>query len=82
MSDGTERSVSVLGVLREGIEALERVDAAHLEGLATRAGKAVMREGEQRAAREQYAVLGLLLSLTRRNLRLLRGERREAYGRD
>ncbi|MFZ0632947.1 MAG: hypothetical protein WA399_20675 [Acidobacteriaceae bacterium] len=82
MSDATEQPVSALAVLREAIAALAAGDAPRLEQLAARAGKAVAPAGEQRTAREQYAALGLLLALARRNLRLLRGERGRVYGKE
>jgi hypothetical protein len=76
-----ERPPSILTVLREGIAALAQVDAPCLERLLTQAGAARMPEDEQAAAGEACAALDLLLVLTRRNLRLLRGERDTMYGR-
>lgn len=73
---------SVLSVLRTAIAALARADAPQLERLAAEAGQAILPAEERNAAREQYAALGLLLGLTRRNLRLLRGERVALYGRN
>ena len=77
---GTE-SASALATLREGIAALAQADAPRLERLLAQAADAVMPEEEGTAAREQHAALGLLLALTRRNLRMLRGERGAQYGR-
>ncbi|HEX3662638.1 MAG TPA: hypothetical protein VHU89_14475 [Acidobacteriaceae bacterium] len=69
-------------LLRSAIAALARGDAPLLERLAAQAGEVVVGREEQRLAREQHATLGLLLALTRRNLRLLRGGRGAVYGRD
>jgi hypothetical protein len=77
---GTE-SASALETLREGIAALALADAPGLERLLARARDAVMPQEDGTAAREQHAALGLLLALTRRNLRLLRGEHGAHYGR-
>ncbi len=71
--------MSALAVLREAIVALARADAPRLERLATDASEAVVTAEERKAAKEQYASLALLLGLTRRNLRLLRGERGGMY---
>jgi hypothetical protein len=76
---GTE---SATALLRAAIAALAHADAPVLERLAAEAGAVVVRTEEQGRAREQYAALGLLLALTRRNMRLLRGERSAVYGRD
>ncbi|MGA7524149.1 MAG: hypothetical protein WBW84_16980 [Acidobacteriaceae bacterium] len=73
---------SATALLKTAIAALARADAPLLERLAVEAGNGVVRTEEQGAAREQYAALGLLLTLTRRNLRLLRGEGSAVYGRD
>lgn len=75
-------SVSALVVLRGAIRALERADGPGLERLLAEAGQAVVAGEERAAAREQYAALGLLLALTRRNLRLLRGEGFAPYGKN
>jgi hypothetical protein len=75
-------AASGLEILREAMTALARADAPRLEQLATEAGMAVVPREERKASRgEQYASLGLLLALTHRNLRLLRGERSETYTR-
>ena len=79
---GTMKPASAVAMLREGIVALARADGPRLELLAAQAGNAAVAEEERGAAGEEYAALGLLLTLTRRNLRLLRGERGDAYGRD
>jgi hypothetical protein len=73
--------VSASALLEAGIAALSRADAPLLERLAAQASDAVVPEEEQTAVREQYRALGLLLMLTRRNLRLLRGEH-GGYGRN
>jgi hypothetical protein len=80
MNDGG--AVPALLLLKEGIAALAQADAPRLERLAEEAGRAVLAEGDQGAAREQYAALEVLLGLTRRNQRVLRGESRGMYGRD
>jgi len=72
-------SVSAPAVLRRAVTALARGDGAELERLAALAEGAVLPSEEQKAAREEYAALGLLLALTRRNLRLLRGEQSTVY---
>jgi len=72
---------SVSAVLREAIGALARADASALERLAAEAARATPEAEGQSAAREPYAALGLLLVLTRRNIRLLRGERVGPYSR-
>ncbi len=77
---GTD-SASALVVLREAIAALARADAPRLEQLAAEAQRVTMTASDHATAREQYAALGLLLTLTRRNLRLLRGERHGSYSR-
>jgi hypothetical protein len=74
-------STSALAVLREAITALAGADAPRLERLAAEAGEAMVIAEEQEATREKYASLAVLLGLTRRNLRLLRGERGGMYGR-
>lgn len=79
MSDSVH-GASAVTVLEEAIAALARADAQLLERLTMEAGEAVVPGDEQGAARERYAALGLLLRLTQRNLRLLRGERGAMYG--
>lgn len=74
--------VTALGLLREAIAALTRGDAGRLERLREEAGRAVVLPGEQDAVRQQSRALDLLLGLTRRNLRLLRGDPAGSYGRD
>ena len=74
-------SVSALSILGTAIAALARADAPRLERLVEEAGRASLRTEERKAAGEQYAALGLLLALTRRNLRLLRGEHHSVYSR-
>jgi hypothetical protein len=66
-------------MIREAIDALMRADAARLECLAQQApGLACpVNERERRAALAEQRTLGRLLSLTRRNLRLLRYGRSE-----
>jgi hypothetical protein len=73
---------SATALLKTAIAALAHADAPLLERLAAEAAEVVVRTDEQGAAREQHAALGLLLALSRRNLRLLRGDRSAAYGRD
>lgn len=69
-------------LLAQGIAALARSDAAALEQLAAAAPAAEVPSGERecRAARTQHRALGHLLTLTRRNLRLLRGYDAGGYG--
>jgi hypothetical protein len=67
--------LSVAEMLGVGIEALARADAAELESLARaapRAERPAIAE-EVRIARERLRALETLLTLTQRNLRLLRG---------
>lgn len=68
-------------ILAQGIAALARSDAAVLEQLTAAAPHAELPAGERerRAARAQHRALGQLLTLTRRNLRLLRGEYAGGY---
>lgn len=67
--------MSVVELLGEGINGLAHADAAQLEGLAEagRTARGPETAEEQRVARERLRTLGYLLTLTRRNLRLLRG---------
>lgn len=74
-------TLAATALLRDAIAALARGDAPELEKLAAAAGETMLPAAEGTAAREAYAALGLLLGLTRRNLRLLRGERTGMYGR-
>lgn len=82
MINAPEQPASALVVLRDALAALAEADAPRLERLAALAGEAGAPAEEHRAAREEYAALGLLLALTRQNMRLLRGERGGAYGQD
>jgi hypothetical protein len=77
----TDRS-SAVELLAAGINALAHVDAAQLEGLAEAARGAgwPRTSEEQRAARQALRTMELLLALTRRNLRLLRGAGHDGYG--
>jgi len=74
--------VAASDLLAAGIEALAHADAAGLERLAAMAGevRGSMTVEERRLAREPRRALELLLTLTRRNLRLLRGTRAAGYG--
>jgi hypothetical protein len=69
------RKPSVVELLGAGIQALGHADAMQLEDLA----EAARRTGwpqtaqEQRMARERLRTLAMLMELTKRNLRLLRG---------
>lgn len=74
--------VSAIELLGAGIKALAHADAAELEGLAEAALEAVgPRTAEERmTAREELRTLGYLITLTRRNLRLLRGVGYGGYG--
>ncbi len=69
-------------LLNATLEALARADATGLEQLAEAAGGAEFpeTEGERQAVLRQHRALGRLLQLVRRNLWLLRGAYREAYG--
>jgi hypothetical protein len=70
-----EPHMSAVELLGAGINALAHADAAQLEGLAE-AAQGVLWPGtpeEQMAAREGLRTLEYLMTLTRRNLRLLRG---------
>ncbi|MGB6132048.1 MAG: hypothetical protein WBG54_09715 [Acidobacteriaceae bacterium] len=69
-------------LLARSIAALARSDAAALEQLAQAALSAEVPSGEheRRVALAQHRALGQLLTLTRRNLRLLRGEYAGGYG--
>jgi hypothetical protein len=72
--------MSAVELLGTGIDALARADAFLLEGLAEAAGgvPGPRTACEGRLARERLRTLEHLLTLTRRNLRLLRG--RGGYG--
>jgi hypothetical protein len=72
--------ISVVDLMRAGINALAHADAMGLGGLAEAARTAGRPQTpqEHRIAREGLRTLGMLLTLTRRNLRLLRGN--EGYG--
>jgi hypothetical protein len=74
--------VSAVELLGAAIHALAHADAGRLEGLAEAAGEARgPRTGdERRMARERLRTLGHLITLTRRNLRLLRGIGYGGYG--
>lgn len=65
---------SAEALLRAGISALARADAAELDRLAAMAEAAPppATAEERRAALQQHRVLGCLLRLTRQNLRVLR----------
>ncbi len=69
-------------LLAQGIAALAHSDAAKLEQLAQAAeAMEVPGSGAERASlRSQHRALGKLLALTRRNLRVLRGDYAGAYG--
>jgi hypothetical protein len=73
---------SAVELLAAGINALAHVDAGQLGGLAVAARGAgwPQTSEEQRAARQGLRTMELLLTLTRRNLRLLRGARHDGYG--
>ena len=73
--------MSVVELLGAGINALAHADAAQLEGLAemSRMARGPETAAERTIARERLRTLGYLLTLTRRNLRLLRGA--GGYGR-
>ena len=66
---------SAVEVLAAGINALAHADVAQLEGLAEAAqGVRIPQTAEERElVREGLRTLGYLITLTRRNLRLLRG---------
>jgi hypothetical protein len=72
----------VVELLGAGIHALTHADAIELKELAeaARAANAPMTPEERRLAREQLRTLGHLITLTRRNLRLLRGSGWGDYG--
>lgn len=67
--------MSGVELLAAGIDALAHAAAGELEGLADAARDARMPQtlDEQRAVRDGLRTLGYLMTLTRRNLRLLRG---------
>ena len=69
-------------LLGAGISALAHVDATRLEGLAeaARGARGPETVEERREARERMRTLQLLIAMTRRNLRLLRGGGRSGYG--
>jgi len=68
--------VSVAGFTRAGIHALAHADATELERLTETAGqlRRPATAEEQRRGREELRTLQMLLVLTRRNLRVLRGD--------
>lgn len=73
---------SAAELLGAGIHALAHADAAQLETL-VRTAHAIRVPGtaeERRMAREGLRAMALLLTLTRRNLRLLRGRGPGGYG--
>ncbi len=62
-------------LLEAGIQALARADATHLQDMvesARTAGRPVTLD-EQRITQERLRTLGILMGMTERNLRLLRG---------
>jgi predicted lipoprotein len=69
-------------LLGAGIDALAHVDAAQLEGLAeaARGARGPKTAEEWRKVRERLRTLQLLIAMTRRNLRLLRGAGCGGYG--
>ena len=69
-------------LLSAGLEALARADAEELARLAEAARETPVpaTPAEQRIVLQRYRALGKLLRLTRRNLRLLRGEYGEPFG--
>jgi len=73
--DGMAERMSVAELLDAGIDALTHADAMQLESLATaaRAGRQPRTAMEKRLVQERLCVLGKLITLTNRNLRLLRG---------
>lgn len=73
---------SVVELVGAGINALARADAPMLQGLAEAARDSTRPETpeEQRLAREGLRTLGYLITLTRRNLRLLYGVGLGDYG--
>jgi hypothetical protein len=75
-------AVTAAEVLRAGIQALAHADVERLEELAAMATAVRTSEnrGDRRRAREGLRALECLLTLTRRNLRLLRGARSGSYG--
>jgi hypothetical protein len=66
-------ALSAPELIREAIDALMRADAAHLERLAEQAPAVAspVSDRERNAAMAEQRALGRLLSLTRRNLRVL-----------
>jgi len=74
--------ISAVELLGAGIHALAHADAAQLEALARTAHAVRVPETaeERRRARERLRAMAFLLTLTRRNLRLLRGMRPGGYG--
>lgn len=73
-------SGSAVELLGAGINALAHADAAHLEALTAAARKvgAPKTPEERERLRVGLQTLGYLITLTRRNLRLLRGADRDA----
>lgn len=68
--------IGVAELVRAGIDALSHADAEQLEVLAAEARGPSLPETtqEQKLAQERLRALGHLIALTRRNLRLLRGQ--------
>jgi hypothetical protein len=68
----TAAQASAVELMNAGIHALTHADTARLEGLAEAASGVLRIETvhEQRLAQERLQVLGALIALTRRNLRL------------
>ena len=77
---GDRRTAAEL--LGAGIDALAHADAAQLEGLAeaAREVKGLETAEERRIARQRLRTFELLIAMTRRNLRLLRGAGCGGYG--
>jgi hypothetical protein len=73
---------SAVGILEAGIDALMRADPAQLAELAEEALRArpPATETERETVRQRRRTLVCLLTLTRRNLRLLGGATASAYG--
>jgi hypothetical protein len=71
----TIAEMSTAELLNAAILALTHADAAQLEGLAeaARGAKGLETAEEQRFAQERLRTMAALMTLTRRNLRLLRG---------
>ncbi|MGD0365903.1 MAG: hypothetical protein ABSA94_00470 [Acidobacteriaceae bacterium] len=73
---------SAAELLDAGINALAHVDTEELEGLAeaARVARGPETAEERWAVRERLRTLQLLIAMTRRNLRLLRGAGCGGYG--